>query len=761
MIGAVVRGAVAEGRLVLFEHEALSILEHLGLPVPRHRFLPLGAEGGADCAKGFEGQPTVLKVVSPAILHKSDVGGLAFLSRTDARGVADQAARILDRLKGPLRDSVRGFLLEERLDYEPGLGRELLLGMRRSDEFGDIVTLGFGGTGVEALDAAMRPGQATILFHPVLTRPERLREKLGQALFARWVAGEVRGVAGVTSQDHLIEEMRRWLGALCHLCDAAEAEGLTVAEVEFNPLVWCRGRWMPVDALVRLAPRGEPEDEVPLDHVRRLLHPRSVCVVGASPKGMNIGRIILRCALDAGFPRERLWVIRDDVEEIDGTRAYRSVSDLPEPVDLLVVAVSAPQVPALLAEAFEAKKARGVLLIPGGMGETEGGKGIAAQVQALLKRHAGPDRPVILGNNSLGLVSRPDRFDSLFIPREKLPRLSGGVRNVALISQSGAYMITRISKMDFLSPDYQVSVGNQMDARISHVLEVLEEDPRITTFALYVEGFRHRDGERLAWVVRRIVGGGRDVVIYKAGRNPLGQAASAGHTASLAGDYRVFEEVMADVGALVARTFTEFVQMIKVSATLHNRQFLGRRAAFLSNAGYETVGMADNHRGPDYVLEPASLAPETVERIRAILERARLSGLVNIANPLDITPMANDAVHEDLARALLDDPGVDVAVFGNVPLTPNIQSLPHGLSPADVFDAEHGYARRMMRLFSETRKPFVVVLDSGRHYDDMFYFMAHAGLPVFRSADQATAVLGKYVENRLGRSPAADLSPSP
>jgi acyl-CoA synthetase (NDP forming) len=169
----------------------------------------------------------------------------------------------------------------------------------------------------------------------------------------------------------------------------------------------------------------------------------------------------------------------------------------------------------------------------------------------------------------------------------------------------------------------------------------------------------------------------------------------------------------------------------------------------MSNAGYETVGMADNHRGARHSLVPATLAPETVARIRGVLEQARIASLINVANPLDITPMANDGVHLGCMEALLDDPGVDVAVFGDVPLTPNVQTLPRGLSDRDVFDAPHGYGARTVELFRRSAKPFVVVIDAGRHYDDLVTLLENGGVPVFRSADRATTILGRYVERRL------------
>ena len=159
---------------------------------------------------------------------------------------------------------------------------------------------------------------------------------------------------------------------------------------------------------------------------------------------MNVGRIIMRCVLDGGFPRERVYPIRDDGSRSTACPAWRASTTLPDDgVDLLVLAVAAAQVPKILGGGLRAaRKVGAVLLIPGGMGETEGGKGIEQQVLEVLRAAGPPDRPAVIGNNSLGIVSRPARFDSLFIPRDKLPRREGGLPNVALISQSGAFIIT-------------------------------------------------------------------------------------------------------------------------------------------------------------------------------------------------------------------------------------------------------------------------------------------------------------------------------
>lgn len=746
------RRALASGRDVLLEHELLDALGALDLPTPERRFLPLAdLEDLSPLLAGFAPARGVLKIVSPRILHKTDVGGVAFVSPVDASTVAAAAQKMVAGLPAELRDGVLGVLLEEAVDFEARIGHELLLGMRHTPDFGPVYTIGFGGTYVEALAAATRDDQSTILYKPGLTDEARLAEKLDQALFFRWASGQVRGVKGLCSPKELREELLRLILALERVRLAVEAEGRRIDELELNPLVWAKsGKWVPVDALARLAAPDLARPTFPLRNLQRGLRPESVALIGVSTK-MNMGRIILGSVLAGGFAAERCYVVREGEETIDGVRCVPSIADLPEVVDLLVLAVPAPAVPEVLGQVFESKKVRTVLLIPGGMGETEGGKGIAEQVDALLAAQGSDERAVLIGNNSVGLVLRPAKLDTLFIPKEKLPRRVDGRSNVAIISQSGAFMLTQLGKLDFAAPNYQLSVGNQIDARVSDFVRALVDDETLTTYALYIEGLKPGDGEALARAIRELRAAGKDAIVYKAGRSGLGQAATMGHTASVAGDFRVFGDVLRDAGALVVDSFEDFADLLQVSALLSGRKVKvsGRRVALASNAGYETVGMADNHKGAGYALSPARFGEETQTRIGAALAAARIGALVNVTNPLDLTPMASDAVHIACIEAMLADPGVDLGVFGMVPFTPAVQTLPQGVSERDVFDAEEGFAARLIALSGRVDKPFVVVVDAGTHYDPLCAYLQDGGIPVFRESDRAIAALGRYVESRL------------
>jgi acyl-CoA synthetase (NDP forming) len=535
---------------------------------------------------------------------------------------------------------------------------------------------------------------------------------------------------------------------------AVEAAGAQVQEMEINPLVFA-GKWIPVDALVLMKSTDTDTSSIepfPMANLKKGLNPKRTAIIGVSQK-MNIGRNILRSMLDGGYPKGRISIIRDGVKSIDGVSCVSSVSHIQKDVDLLIVAVAATRVPNILADAFESKKIRAVLLIPDGMAK---GTKSERKVRALITQHARPNRPVVIGNNSLGFVSKKARFDALFVPKEKLPRGNPCTNpNVALISQSGAFMATTLNKLSFLCPAYQISIGNQLDARMSHYLEVLSTETDITTLALYIEGLKKDDGLKIAKLVKKIVGKSsgndtpkRDVIIYKAGRSDLGQTAAMGHTAAVAGNWRVFRTVMRDAGAMVAETFDDFLGLVRLSSSIGSRSFSGRRTAMMTNAGCEAVGMADNHQADSHTLIPATFSERTTRRLNDILKAAQMDKLVHMSNPLDLTPMANDALHNACMRTILDDRGVDVALFGCAPFTSAIQSLSRHTSDQDAFDAHQSYANLTIDLFNKTRKPFVVVISAGRDYDAMISHLEQAGVPVFRSADEATRILGFYIDSK-------------
>ena len=240
--------------------------------------------------------------------------------------------------------------------------------------------------------------------------------------------------------------------------------------------------------------------------------------------------------------------------------------------------------------------------------------------------------------------------------------------------------------------------------------------------------------------------------MYRAGRSAAGAAASASHTASIAGDYPVTRALFAQAGAIVAESLDEFDDALAAFTLLRGKERGGRRLGALSNAGFECVAAADNLGA----LRLASLSPETRRRLGAAFEKAGIGEIVDVHNPLDLTPMADDEAYEECFRAILDDPGVDCGLAGIVPLTAALHSLDSGPDYAGDLGREDGLAARYGRLMAQTIKPWVAVVDSGPLFDPLARALESRGIPTFRSADRALAALGLWVgaATVLGRAQA-------
>ena len=209
------------------------------------------------------------------------------------------------------------------------------------------------------------------------------------------------------------------------------------------------------------APRRLPR---PVHKIDQLLHPASIGVIGVSATSMNFGRIILRNLMGSGYPKERLTIIRAGETEIDGVQCAASLAALPNKLDLLIVAVTADAVYGLVDEIIAAGTVESVMLIPGSLGETmksrEPAAAMADRINAAHGREGGG--PVFLGASCLGVVSHPGSYDSWFIPLERLPKPQKKLeRNSVMLSQSGAFMITRLSRNPWLDPRYMLALGNQ------------------------------------------------------------------------------------------------------------------------------------------------------------------------------------------------------------------------------------------------------------------------------------------------------------
>jgi acyl-CoA synthetase (NDP forming) len=760
---AILERAARDGRFALLEHEGLEFLEAMGLNPPQRAFIPAGAMVAQEVAPR-----TIVKVVSPLIAHKTDVGGVRAVGGT-AEALTAAMEEMLNEVPGRLaslkadskevdeaeaRRSIRGFLIAERLPFDGGFGGELLIGARSTEGFGPVVVLGPGGIMSEMWAKNIAFGRGTAVRSAVNADAGSLSSMLDETLLGDFLLGRTRTQIQLAEPTSVIDIIARFAQVAAHFSSCNPKATHHLVELEVNPFLVSRGELRPVDVLLRFEPpdrRPAPMPTRPLEQVKKLLCPKSIGIIGVSEKGLNIGRIILGNLLRDGYPKQEIFIVKPGFKgSIEGCACFEDVASLPKPVDLLVVSVEAPHVPELVARIEHHEAAAGVLLIPGGMGEKDGSGTIESRiVDEIRKSRSKGGGAVYNGGNCIGIISQPGGCDTNFVPSYKLPRCRGSLVNTAIVSQSGAFIDSWLSKQHLFGPRYAISIGNQIDITISDYLRALREEDGVEVVAVYVEGFRPLDGLETINEIAALCASGREVVVYKAGRTSAGRASTAGHTASIAGDFEVAEALLREAGAWVAETFEELEHATKLLSFLHGRPIRGRRIGAVSNAGFEVVGFADNTESGPKPLELPEFSAATVARIEDIFARAKIADIVDVRNPLDATPMSDDACFADYVEAILSDPNIDILVVSVVPLTWLMSTLPknEGAHLEDV-EARTSIAHRLAALSRKTEKPIVATCNSGRLYDRMVDILEEASIPVFREADHAMRLLAKLMDLR-------------
>ncbi len=778
------RKAHQENRDHLFEHEVYEFIRLTGGETPPQVILlDKNSRFEGKMLRNLPGKKVVIKVVSPTILHKSDVGGVRItekngdevlstlrrmsceipekygemLLRNPQQAPPSYRGLALTELQAAIAEDIKGYILCQYMhpDSEE-FGNELLVSLRNSREFGLILSAGLGGRDTELYAARFRKGQAVVSASAEEVDGTAFFHLFQDTISYKKMAGLTRGQKRIVTDNQLLECFSALIQVARYFSPTAALSPYIIEELEINPFAFSNFLMMPLDGICRFSTSRQIQPTRPIEKIDRLLHPTSIGIVGISARKINIGRIILDNILANGFPRQDLVLIHPEAGEIDGIATLPDLDAIKKKIDLLILAVDATHVPQMIDAILQHRFAESVLLISGGLGEQKGQQHLVQEIQAKITaaRRASPEAPIFLGANSLGILSHPGHYDAMFIPDTKLPKNRGDHRRtLALVSQSGAYMITRMSKLEFLDPAYAISIGNQIDLSAGDFLHFLNTVGELQTVAFYMEGFTDLDGLSFARAVREATSRGKEVIFYKAGRTPEGKSALSGHTASIAGDYMVCESCIRQAGAMVAETFNIFEGLLRLSCTLHNKTISGNRLAAISNAGYEAVGIADNLLGEDYRLEIATLNEDTRSRLQAILAGAKLDFLAGVSNPLDITPMASEDVYVHAIASLLDDDNIDIVIVAIVPLPPMLHTLANEMALDVGNSEENSIVARIVKLGKASPKPLIIVVDSGTLYDYLAQGFQDNGLPVFRSADIAVEVLGKYIHNRLKFEP--------
>lgn len=380
----------------------------------------------------------------------------------------------------------------------------------------------------------------------------------------------------------------------------------------------------------------------------RLLAPRSVAVVGASPRVDTYGHQALDNLVAADFDGP-VFGVHPRETEVLGVRCYPSLSDLPEVPDAIVIATPAATVPGLIDEAGRLGVG-GAVVIAAGFAEVEHGRDLQRQLRETALRH---DLPVC-GPNGNGLVSVVRRAPLWGDGYNIAP--AGGV---ALVSQSGNVAVNAIGATRALHLHTVISCGNQAVLDASDYVIALAEQEGVRSIALYLEseGDGARLTEGLAMCAEREIG----VAVLKSGRSALGASAAAAHTGAVAGDATVLRALVEEAGAAWVDDPHELLETAKAMA--HGRRHIGTGVAVITCSGGDAAISADEADRLGIPL-PA-LADETKEALVPLVPDA-----ATIGNPLDYTAMIWGEVERvaDIVRTTAADPSIaQVLVYYDLP----------------------------------------------------------------------------------------------
>ncbi|MCF6249293.1 MAG: acetate--CoA ligase family protein, partial [Desulfobacula sp.] len=430
--------AFEQGRHFLYEYEVYSLLSQSGAETPPQvNFIPRGSRPSDEAFNALPGEKAVLKIISPYIIHKTEVGGVqivkkepnairsavrrmfyevpenyaAWIERNPGAAPEPYQGLSSDALIAAVSRDIKGILQVQFMPPDSDtFGNELIVGLRHTREFGTIISAGLGGTDTELYAERFRKGQAIVAASVEMNDGQTFFQLFKQTISYRKLTGLTRGQRRIVTDEQLIECFDSFIRMGQYYSQANPDAPFVLEELEINPFTFCDYLMVPLDGMCRF---GKPDTipvRRPVEKIDHLLHPKTIGIIGVSATKKNFGRIILDNILAEGFSRKNTIIFRDGMDKIAGIRCLPNLEALKKEennkLDLFIVAIGAGHVPDLVDELIRLDAAHTIMLIPGGMGETLDSKERARKViEKIDQAHATENGgPIFLGANCMGVI---------------------------------------------------------------------------------------------------------------------------------------------------------------------------------------------------------------------------------------------------------------------------------------------------------------------------------------------------------------------
>jgi 3-hydroxypropionyl-CoA synthetase (ADP-forming) len=623
---------------VITEELAKKILTEYGVKVPKYALVKSADE--AEKKAREVGFPLVAKIVSPQILHKTDVNGVKVGLNSEA-AVKETFNDMHGRLSKEY--NVKGVLLEKMA----APGAELIVGLQNDPQFGPIIMVGIGGIYTEVFkDVTFR----------VLPITKEDAVSMMEDLKGKQILKGFRGAPPV-SMDALAN-------ALVSIGNLGTDMAPYYESIDFNPVIFYEKDYVVVDAKILL--RENPDLQViskaqpDSEFMDLFFNAKSVALIGASPEAGKIGNSVLESLVKHEYKGKVYPVNAKGYPEIMGIKAYKSLEDLPDKVDIAVVTVDLKFVPDLL-KAASKKGIHNFVVISGGGKELGGERAaIEAQVKELSKQL----RIRIIGPNCIGMFNGANRLDCAFQGHARMVRPKNG--DVAFLSQSGTVGIAFMESSDSFGMSKMISYGNRSDVDEADMIWYLSEDPQTKVIGLYVEGLG--DGRKFMNTAKRVIKErSKPIVVFKNGRSARGAKQAVSHTGSLGGSYGVVKGAFDQAGIISVDNYEELTAALK--ALTWQPVPSGGRVAMVTNGAGPIIAAIDNFERLG--LQVAELSDQSKKSLKDHYPPTYVIG-----NPCDITGSANADDYRYAIQTFIDDPSVDIVmpwfVFQDDPLEETI-----------------------------------------------------------------------------------------
>jgi len=623
---------------VITEESSKKILADYGIKVPPYALVTTPSEAEKKATEiGF---PLVAKVVSPEILHKTDVKGVkvGIKSGSEAEAVFSE---MYDRLSKQYQ--IKGILLEKMVT--PGV--EIIIGLQNDAQFGPVLMVGLGGIFTE-------------VFQDVSFRVLPINENDAEEMLTDLKGSKLlKGFRGSEAIDiGVLKDALMNIGRL----------GIDLApyfeSVDFNPVILYPRDYCVVDAKIIL------RDSINSDTISMakpnstymdlFFNAKSIALIGASPEVGKIGNSVLESLVKHDYKGKVYPVNAKGYPEILGIKSYKNLEDISDPIELVVVTVDLRFVPDLV-RTSGAKGIHNMVIISGGGKELGGERAAIEQQVKELSSNLGIR---IIGPNCIGVFNGDNRLDCAFQGHQRMLRPKKG--DVAFLSQSGTVGIAFMETADSFGMSKMISYGNRSDVDEADMIWYLSEDPETKVLGLYVEGLG--DGRKFINAAKDVIKNRKKpIVVFKNGRSSRGAKQAASHTGSLGGTYKVVKGAFDQVGIISVDSYEELTGSLK--ALTWQPVPSGNRVAMVTNGAGPIIAAIDQF--DRLGLRLAELTEETKQKLKDHYPPTYVIG-----NPCDVTGSANTSDYSFAIQAFLDDPNVDIVmpwfVFQDDPLEENI-----------------------------------------------------------------------------------------